>query len=145
MSRNSEQMSRRYNPGIQVSEGHIGIEVDGRGIQHQPYDRNAPLEDRQAYLRANFGPDHETGTQYIQNQQESDPNENAENTVPSPRRPRLLARWQRIMASSKTFLWLWLALLVISGGTIAASVLAARRLPHLRFAIVRNSECEYSD
>ena len=135
----------RSDPGIQVVSGHIGIEVDGQGIQHQPYDRDAPLEDTQAHFQANFQPDHqreEVTTETINtspmpyNHDQEGINAN-ENTKPLPSRLKLSARFQRgRKAFRNTHLWLRLALILISCLAIAASTLAGR-FAHLRFVIMR--------
>lgn len=121
------QTTTTYDPGIQVVRSDIGIEVDGRGVQHQPYDRNAPLEDIEAHFQVNFQPDHEREEEAPNNshQEARHPNERAAAFL---KRSKLLARWEGRKRPQKMNLWLYFALLVL---VIAASVLA-ERFAHLR-------------
>ena len=106
----------RPDPGIQVVRGDTGPEVDARGIQHQPYDRNALLEDIEAHFQANFQPDE--GLQIsATSQPQIDQGTRASSSG------RWSTNWQRNTVLSQT-LCLKLALAVISLLAIAAAVLA---------------------
>lgn len=117
------------DPGIQVVAGDIDPEVDSRGIQHQPYDREAPLESREAHFQANFQRDEEAHHHagYPRQQSVTDGRIGA-------------SIWSRLRTSSKVerswpkaSVWLRFALVVISCLTITTTVLAAL-YAHRRFA-----------
>lgn len=100
------------DPGIQSITRDIGPEVDGRGLQHQPYDRNAPLENTEAHFQANFQPDE---------RRVSTPHDHGQDTV-SPK-GSIRRRWRRIIVTRR-LLWLSLALAIMSCLAITAAALA---------------------
>ena len=100
------------DPGIQFITREIGLEVDGRGLEHQPYDRNAPLEDPEAHFQAHFRPDE---------RRVSTPHDHGQDTVS----PKGISqrRWWRIIVTRR-LLWLSLALTMMSCFAVTAAVLA---------------------
>lgn len=144
INRAMSSASTPYDPGIQAVRSDCGIEVDGRGTQHQPYDRNAPLEDTEAHFQAEFRPDHERGEE-TPNNFKQEPRHSNERTEASAKRSKLLARC-RVGENGKRciHLWLYLALLVMFSLAIAASILA-ERFAHSRFVNERNNKRESSN
>ena len=100
------------DPGIQSITRDIGLEVDGRGLQHDLYNRNAPLEDLEAHFQANFQPDE---------RRVSTPHDHGQGTV-SPKENNQ-RRWRRIIVKWR-LLWLSLALAMMSCFAVTAAVLA---------------------
>ena len=109
------------DPGIQVVAGEIDPEVDARGIQHQPFDRNALLESREAHFQANFQPDRPNDNPALASRQQNNPDERTRTS----RWSRLTTWGRRNKGRRKTNPWLLIALAVTSCLAITTTVLAA--------------------